>query len=165
MEKKNTRGWSRTKKYPHKRHPANYKRKVGDKIEYITFTHSPVVELNNDNVLPKSIIGAIPNSRISYNSQGNMCITTIPMCDNVSKVEREKAKREGKTRLETRSYVFPVVFEGRRSALHSEIIGEFDPVPVDKEHINLCFAALPHAQINTTGGAGQYKKKNGKKKP
>lgn len=165
MKKKRTRGFAHTKKYPHKNHPANYEGDGGDNIVYATFTHSPVIELKNNTALPKSIINAIPNGRISYNAQGNMCITTIPLCDNVSKVEREKAKREGKTHLESRSYVFPVVFEGRRSALHSEIVGEFDPVPVDKEHINLCFAALPHVQINTTGGAGHYKKKNGKKKP
>lgn len=51
MPKKNNRnrrntGWARTKEYPHKKHPATYRRKStgSDDIEYITFTHSPEVD-------------------------------------------------------------------------------------------------------------------------
>ena len=54
MAKKNRKrlsGWAKTKKYPHERHPANYVRTVGDKIEYITFTHSPEVHLSNGAVV------------------------------------------------------------------------------------------------------------------
>lgn len=144
MNKKNNRkrraGWAHTKKYPHENHPANYVRKVGDKIEYITFTHSPEIQLSN---------GAI--------------IQTVPMADNVSKAEREKAKREGKTRFETRSYAYPVVFVGQRSALDKEIVGEFEPTLFDKARIGMLFTALPRVNVVVTGGKGQYKKHKGNK--
>ena len=42
------------------------------------------------------------------------------MSDNISKKEREKAKREGKSRFENRSYAYPVVFEGK--ALYFKIL-------------------------------------------
>lgn len=148
MFKKNNRsrrggGWAKTKKYPHERHPANYVRKVGDKIEYITFTHSPQIQLSNGGV-----------------------IQTVPMADNVSKIEREKAKRAGKTRFETRSYAYPVVFVGQRSALSNEINGEFDPVPFDKARIETMFKVFPRVPVVVTGGKGQYKKhKSSKKSP
>lgn len=139
MAKKNNRkrrtGWAHTKKYPHENHPANYVRNVGDKIEYITFTHSPEVHLSN---------GAV--------------VQTVPMSDNVSKIEREKAKREGKTRFETRSYVYPVVFEGRRSALHNEIVGEFEPTEFDKARIETMFKVFPRVTVLVTGGSGKYKR-------
>lgn len=145
MAKKNNRkrstGWAKTKKYPHERHPANYIRKVGDKIEYITFTHSPEVHLSN---------GAV--------------VQTVPMSDNVSKVERERAKREGKTRFETRSYAYPVVFEGKRSALHNEIVGEFEPTPFDKSRIETMFKIFPRVSVLVTGGSGHYKRIKGNKK-
>ncbi len=139
--RRKTGGWAHTKKYPHEKHPANYVRKVGDKIEYITFTHSPEVHLSN---------GAV--------------IQTIPMADNVSKIEREKAKREGKSRFETRSYAYPVVFEGKRSALHSEVVGEFDPIPFDKDRIETMFKILPRISVSVTGGSGKYKRIKGNKK-
>ena len=139
--RRKTGGWAKTKKYPHERHPANYVRKVGDKIEYITFTHSPEIQLSN---------GAV--------------IQTVPMSDNVSKIEREKAKREGKTRFETRSYAYPVVFEGKRSALGSEVVGEFEPTPFDKARIETMFKIFPRVPVTVTGGKGQYKKHKGNKK-
>lgn len=47
MAKKNNRkrstGWAKTKWYPHKKHPAFYKREGQDDIEYVTFTHSKKV--------------------------------------------------------------------------------------------------------------------------
>lgn len=136
-------GWAHTKKYPHERHPANYVRKVSDKIEYITFTHSPEVHLSN---------GAT--------------IQTVPMSDNVSKLEREKAKREGKTRFETRSYAYPVVFEGKRSALDKEIENEFEPTPFDKARIDKLFKILPRVPVSSTGGAGKYRRiRDNKKAP
>ncbi len=144
MVKKNRKrlsGWAKTKKYPHERHPANYVRTVGDKIEYITFTHSPEVHLSN---------GAV--------------VQTVPMSDNVSKIERAKAKREGKTRFETRSYAYPVVFEGKRSALHSEIVNEFEPTPFDKARIETMFKIFPRVNVVSTGGAGKYRRIKGNKK-
>ncbi len=91
-------------------------------------------------------------------------IQTIPMADNVSKIEREKAKREGKSRFETRSYAYPVVFEGKRSALHSEVVGEFDPIPFDKDRIETMFKILPRISVSVTGGSGKYKRIKGNKK-
>lgn len=132
---RNKTGWAKTKSYPHRRHPANYVRKVGDKIEYLTFTHSPEVTLPN---------GAV--------------IQTVPMSDNVSKVEREKAKREGKTRFETRSYAYPVVFVGKRSALHTEIVNEFEPVPFDKARIETMFKVFPRVSVKYTGNGNRNKK-------
>ena len=79
MPKKNNRsrkntGWAKTKSYPHERHPATYRRKSAgsDDIEYITFTHSPAVEL-----------------------KGGKTERTVPMLDNVSPAERKKNKAEG----------------------------------------------------------------------
>lgn len=40
-------GWAHTKKYPHENHPARYKKQDKDNIDYLTFTHSDVVELPN----------------------------------------------------------------------------------------------------------------------
>ena len=145
MPKKNNRkrstGWAHTKKYPHERHPANYIRKVGDKIEYITFTHSPEVHLSN---------GAV--------------IQTVPMADNVSKKEREANKRKGLKRGDNRSYAYPVVFEGRRSALHSEIVDEFEPTPFDKARIETMFKIFPRVNVVSTGGGGKYRRIKGNKK-
>lgn len=141
--RKRRTGWAHTRKYPHERHPANYVRKVGDKIEYITFTHSPEIQLTN---------GAV--------------IQTVPMSDNISKFEREKAKREGKTRFETRSYAYPVVFVGQRSALGKEINNDFEPTSFDKARIDTMFKVFPRVGVTVTGGKGQYKKhKSNKKAP
>lgn len=121
-------GWARTKRYPHERHPANYVRINGDNVEYITFTHSEEVVLPN---------GAL--------------IQTVPMLDNVSKVEREENKRKGLKQGENRSYAYPVVFVGKRSALHNEIVGEFDPVPFDKARIDTMFKVFPRVSVKFTG--------------
>lgn len=45
QRKKN--GFANTKSYPHKEHPANYRRLSNDEIEYITFTHHPEVKIKN----------------------------------------------------------------------------------------------------------------------
>lgn len=146
MVKKNNRrrkagGWAKTKKYPHKRHPANYVRKVGDKIEYITFTHSPEVHLSN---------GAVAQ--------------TVPMSDSVSKKEREENIRKGLKRGENRSYAYPVVFEGKRSALDKEIENEFEPTPFDRARIETMFKIFPRVNVVSTGGAGKYRRIKGNKK-
>lgn len=139
MPKNNKRkskfGWSKTKKYPHERHPANYVRKVGDKIEYLTFTHSPEVKLLN---------GAV--------------IQTVPMADNISKKEREENKRKGLKRGENRSYAYPVVFVGKRSALYNEIVDEFEPIPFDKARIEKMFQIFPRVNVKYTGNGKSNKK-------
>ena len=71
--RKRPTGWAWTKKYPHERHPATYRRKDGDEIEYITFTHSDEVDFG-----------------------GKGKVRTVPMLDNISPSERKKNKDEGK---------------------------------------------------------------------
>lgn len=133
--RKRRTGWAKTKRYPHERHPANYVRKVGDRIEYITFTHAPNV--------------ALPNGAV---------LQTVPMSDNISKAEREKVKREGKTRFETRSYAYPVVFVGQRSALGKEINNDFEPTPFDKTRIDTMFKVFPRVNVKFTGNGKGNKK-------
>ena len=133
--RRKTGGWAKTKKYPHERHPANYVRKVGDKIEYITFTHSPEVKLPN---------GAV--------------IQTVPMADNGRKKGREENARKGLKRGENRSYAYPVVFVGKRSALHREIVNEFEPTPFDKSRIETMFKIFPRVNVKFTGNGKGNKK-------
>ena len=161
-------GWANTKKYPHERHPANYVRKVGDTIEYLTFTHSPEVEYDkakiSENVI-NALLSGVPTGHIRKGDNGKYYVRTIPMADNVSKKEREANKQKGLKQGEYRSYAYPVVFVGTRNALHSEIVGEFEPVPFDKARIETMFKILPRKNVPVTGGKGQYKKQNGIKKP
>lgn len=126
--------WAHTKKIPHKLHPANYARISGDNIEYITFTHSPEVKLPN---------GAV--------------IQTVPMADNVSKKEREKNARKGLKRGENRSYAYPVVFVGKRSALGREL-QDFEPIPFDKVRIETMFKIFPRVNVKFTGNGKGNKK-------
>ena len=144
MAKKNNRkrkssGWAKTKSYPHERHPATYRRKgsKNDDIEYITFTHSPEVDF------------------------GNKKVRTVPLLDNVSPMERRRNKAQGKKFGENRSYAYPKVFVGKRSALHEET-DEFAPVDFDKKRINKMFEVFPREVVPSTGGKGKYRKK---KKP
>lgn len=142
MPKKNNRnrkntGWAKTKSYPHERYPATYRRKSAgsDDIEYITFTHSPAVEL-----------------------KGGKTERTVPMLDNVSPAERKKNKAEGKKFGENRSYAYPKVFVGKRSALQKES-DEFEPVDFDKKRIGKMFETFPRENVPVTGGKAKYKQK------
>ena len=137
--KRKSSGWAKTKSYPHERHPATYRRKgsKNDDIEYITFTHSPEVDL------------------------GNKKIRTVPLLDNISPDERRRNKVQGKKHGENRTYAYPKVFVGKRSALHEEI-HEFDPVDFDKKRINKMFKVFPRENVPITGGKSKYRKK---KKP
>ena len=130
-------GWAHTKQYPHISHPATYKRKSAgsDEIEYITFTHSPEVDMGE---------------------KGK--IQTIPLNENISPKEREKNRSEGKVNGENRSYAYPKVYEGKRSALHSET-DEFDPTEEDKEKIKKLFEELPHETVPMTGGKSKFRKR------
>ncbi len=133
--RKRSTGWARTKEYPHKKHPATYRRKDGDEIEYITFTHS---------------------AEVDFGKEGK--VQTVPLLDNISPSERKKNKVEGKKFGENRSYAYPKVFDGKRSALGAET-DEFDPVEFDKKRIGKMFEVFPHERVPTTGGKGQYRKK------
>ena len=52
----------------------------------------------------------------------------------------------------------------KRSALHNEVVGEFEPTPFDKARIDTMFKILPRVPVTVTGGKGQYKKHKGNKK-
>ena len=145
MGKKNNRkrkssGWAYTKDYPHASHPSAYRRKRSnsDSIEYITFTHSDMVD---------------------FGAKGK--VRTVPLLDNISPVERRKNKEQGKKFGENRSYAYPKVFVGKRSALHKET-DEFAPVDFDKKRINKMFEVFPRENVPITGGKKKYKQK---KKP
>ena len=142
-KKKNRRrstGWARTKEYPHKKHPATYRRKNGDEIEYITFTHSDEVD---------------------FGEKGK--VRVVPLMDNISPTERKKNKAQGLKRGQNRSYAYPKVFVGNRSALGAET-DEFDPVDFDKKRIGKMFEVFPRESVPLTGGKGQCRKKKTPKK-
>lgn len=63
--RKRSTGWARTKEYPHKRHPAYYRKQQGDNIEYVTFTHSDAVDLGKEKVPTKKL-----NKNIDYKNKG-----------------------------------------------------------------------------------------------
>ena len=144
MAKKNNRkrkisGWAKTKNFPHERHPAKYKyiNANSDEIEYITFTHSPEVDL------------------------GDRKVRTVPLLDNINPDERRRNKTQGKKFGENRTYAYPKVFVGKRSALHKET-DEFSPVDFDKKRIQKMFEVFPREVVPFTGGKGKYRQK---KKP
>lgn len=141
MSKKNNRkrktGWAFTTWFPHGRHPAHYRHtdKGNEEIEYITFTHSPEIQL-----------------------KGGKVERTVPMLDNISKKEREENKRKGLKQGENRSFAYPKVYEGKRSALGKESDG-FAPVPFDDARIGKMYEVFPHENVPKTGGKTKYKKK------
>lgn len=138
--RKGKSGWAHTKWFPHASHPATYYRKSpsDDSVEYITFTHSEEVDLGD---------------------KGK--VRTVPLLDNISPAEREKNKREGKKFGENRSYAYPAVFVGKRSALGKET-DEFEPVDFDKKRIGKMFLVFPRENVPVTGGKSKYRQK---KKP
>ena len=133
IRRRKTGGWAYTKSYPHRRHPANYKytNTYNDDIEYLTFTHSSEVDLDNEKV------------------------STIPLSDNISPSERLKNnKTNNKNNI---SYVYPKVFVGKRSSLQNET-NEFEPIKSDKNLISALFNALTRKEVPITGGKGKFKK-------
>lgn len=138
-DRKNT-GWAETKVYPHENHPAHYRKKDQDSIEYITFTHS---------------------SEVKQRDGGK--IQTVPMKDNISPAEREKNKQKGLKSGENRSYAYPKVFEGKRSALHKET-ADYEPVDFDKKRIKKMFEVFPREKVPITGGATKYRDRKKKRK-
>ena len=136
VRKRKSSGWAHTKVYPHASHPAAYRRTnlKTDDIEYITFTHSSEVDLGNKKVL------------------------TVPLLDNISPKERKQNKSQGKKFGENRSYAYPKVFVGKRSALHKET-NEFNPVDYDKNLISIIFDVFPRENVPVTGGKGKHRKK------
>ena len=71
--KRKNSGFADTKAYPHANHPAFYKRKKSDDIEYITTTHHPEVKLNG------KVVDTIPlTSNINPKERGNSISYVYP---------------------------------------------------------------------------------------
>ena len=131
-------GWADTTTYPHKNHPAHYRRcsKDRDAIDYLTFTHSSRVDL------------------------GKKQVDTIPLSESISKAERTR-NRAGADKK--RSYVYPRVFHGKRSALGKES-DKYEPTEEDAQTIDALFATLEHENVPDYGGKGKLAAPRKKKK-
>lgn len=75
-------------------------------------------------------------------------VETIPLNSNINPNERHKS----------RSYVFPKVFRGKRSALGSET-NEYSLTHEDKIKVDKLFDELPIEYVPETGGSGHYRKR------
>ena len=100
MAKNNNRkrptGWAHTRQFPHKRHPAYFRKTGQDDVEYVTFTHSSKVDFDKSDKA-KSI-------------NKHDIVETRRLSVNIDKTDKNKGKY---------SYVVPRVYEGKRSALGS----------------------------------------------
>lgn len=121
-------GFAWTKLFPHVNHPAYYKYSSNNKDEiiYITFTHSAQVIITKENV--------------------TVIVNTIPMKKNIVPSERGT-----KT-----SYVFPVVYIGKRSALGKEI-DNMEIADEDKEDLLNLFKNLPRQVVQQTSNSKKKK--------
>ncbi len=81
------------------------------------------------------------------------------MKDNISASEREENRRRGLKAGENRSYAYPKVFVGKRSALGKEV-DSFNPTAFDKLRIEKMFKHFEREQVPETGGKRKYKKKS-----
>ena len=139
QRKRRNAGWAHTKQYPHGNHPAHYRRKDGDEIEYLTFTHSKAVDMPN-----------------------GQSVQTVPMFENVNKAEREENRRQGKKAPDGTSYAYPKVFEGKRSALGKEADGFGFADERDKKRAAKMFEIFPREHVGETGGKTKYRKRKKK---
>ena len=135
MSKKNNRkrkktGYAETKEVPHRKHPANYKNIGKNKVEYITFTHHEVVEINGKKYI------------------------TIPLTDNIDKKEQKLNKNRDKKII---SHAYPTVFVASRSALGSEV-KKFSLVEQDKKIVSNLFQVLPKQKVSYTSNSKKKKK-------
>ena len=149
MSNKNNRGrstgWARTKKFPHARHPAFYKKKSkNNEIEYITFTHSDEVDFDSDN----------ENKPIEHHD----IVKPRKLSKNISKNKGDKKD----------SYVVPRVYEGQRSAL-GQNTDEFGYDNSDKAIIDDVFNNAPRYKVPFTSNSNKKisdlnRRKKGKKR-
>ena len=97
MKRKSKKRYAITKSYPIPNHPAEYRKtRNGEEIEFVTFTHSPKVDLDKlDKNKPQE------NHRI---------IATIELQNNID-IEKNKNSTTEK------SHVVPVVYQGKRDLL------------------------------------------------
>lgn len=92
--RKRSTGWAHTKKFPHKRHPAFFRKTGQDDVEYVTFTHAKKVDFDKDNKKkPPEKHDVVKTRRLKV---------------NIDKTEKNKGEY---------SHVIPRVYEGKRSAL------------------------------------------------
>lgn len=129
---RNTSGFAETKEYPHKKHPAKFKKKRGsDKVEYITFTHSAEVEIDN------------------------IVVTTKPLNSNINPKERGTLNEKGEPNI---SYAYPKVYVGKRSAL-GKGTEKYSLVEADRKIVDELFATLPREEVPETSNSKKKGKK------
>lgn len=138
MAKKNNRkrstGWAHTKQFPHKRHPAFFRKTGQDDIEYVTFTHSEKVDFDKDNKV-KPI-------------EKHDIVKTRKLNVNIDKTERKKGKY---------SHVIPRVYEGKRSALGTGT-NMYKLAEEDKPIIDTIFKNGKRYRVPYTGSKPKNKK-------
>jgi hypothetical protein len=133
QRKKRSTGWAKTKRIPHKRHPALFRKKSGDDIEYITFTHSKIVDFDKDNKkkpLEKHDI-----------------VKAEPLNVNIGNDEKG----------EKLSYVVPRVYDGKRSAL-GEGTTDYKLDKSDESLIDKIFETGKHYKVEYSGNSKNDKK-------
>lgn len=137
-KKKNNRkrstGWAHTKKYPHKNHPAYYRKTGQDDVEYVTFTHSGKVDFDKGNK--------------SKPANDHDVVETQKLSVNIDKTERGKGQY---------SHVIPRVYEGKRSAL-GEGTNRYKLSETDKPLIDDIFKNGKRYKVPRSGSKPKNKK-------
>lgn len=127
-------GWSNTKQYPHKRHPAYFRKTGQDDIEYVTFTHSEEVDFDKDDKKkPLEEHDIVKTNKLNKNISVN------------AKPEDELSR------------VIPRVYEGKRSAL-GKGTNEYKLAEEDKPIIDEVFKTGKRYKVPHTGGKPKNKK-------
>lgn len=138
MAKKNNRkrstGWAHTKQFPHKRHPAYFRKTGQDDIEYVTFTHSEKVDFDKDNK-------AKPIEKHDI-------VETRRLKVNIDKTEKNKGEY---------SHVVPRVYEGKRSALGAGT-NTYKLAEDDKPTVDYIFKTGKRYKVPRTGNKSKSKK-------
>ena len=137
-KKKNNRkrstGWAHTKQFPHKRHPAYFRKTGQDDIEYVTFTHSGKVDFDID------------NKRKPIEKQD--IVKTRKLKVNIDKTEKNKGEY---------SHVIPRVYEGKRSALGAGT-NKYKLAEEDKPTVDDIFKNGKRYKVPRTGNKPKNKK-------
>lgn len=138
MAKKNNRkrstGWAHTKKYPHKNHPAYFRKTGQDDVEYVTFTHSREVDFDKDNkVKPIEKHDIVKAQKLKV---------------NIDKTEKNKGEY---------SHVVPRVYEGKRSALGAGT-NTYKLAEDDKPTVDYIFKNGKRYKVPRTGNKPKNKK-------
>ena len=132
MKKNNNRrntGWAYTKFYPHKSHPAYFRKQGGDNIEYVTFTHSGIVDFDeHKKTLPKEKHDVVKTEKLLFNIGKN---------------------KKGDSNY---SHVVPRVYIGKRSSL-GRGTNEFKLHKDDHPLIDLIFRTGKRYSVRTTSNS------------